>query len=116
MGEFFRGRHGMKLLLDENMPRNLRRELPGHDCQTVSYCGWSAKANGELLALAAEAGFDALLTKDTKLPYQQSQAALPLAVVVLKAATNKLEDVRPLIPTLLAALENLPPRRVTVVE
>lgn len=55
----------MKLLLDENLPHALRHELPGHQCYTVSYCGWAGKLNGELLKLASESGFDALITKDT---------------------------------------------------
>jgi predicted nuclease of predicted toxin-antitoxin system len=53
----------MKLLLDENLPHQLRRELPGHDCYTVAYMGWAGVENGDLLALAASAGFDALVTK-----------------------------------------------------
>lgn len=105
----------MKLLLDENLPHRLRPLLPGHDSATAAYMGWGGKQNGELLALAADAGFDALLTKDTKLSYQQDQSRLPLAIVVIHAPSNKLDDIRPLLPKLLAALENLRPRAVTVV-
>lgn len=105
----------MKLLLDENMPHEIRHEVLGHECVTVAYQGWGGTKNGELLALAAAAGFEALVTKDTNLPYQQSRAELPIAIVVLHAPTNKLEDVRPLVPALLAALENLQPRAVTAV-
>lgn len=105
----------MKLLLDENMPVEIRHEIPGHDCESVTYRRWNGKRNGELLRLAADAGFDALLTKDTNLPYQQNAKNLPLAVVVLVAATNDLDDVRPLLPALLEALENLAPNAVTIV-
>ncbi|MGD9634930.1 MAG: hypothetical protein AB7G28_20195 [Pirellulales bacterium] len=53
----------MKLLLDENLPHQLRHEIPGHDCSTVAFMGWSGLENGELLREAAHAGFDAMLTK-----------------------------------------------------
>ena len=39
----------MKLLLDENLPHALRLELPGHDCYTVAFMGWSGVENGALL-------------------------------------------------------------------
>lgn len=105
----------MKVLLDENVPHRLRPLLTGHECETVKYRGWSSVRNGELLALAADAGFDAFVTKDTNLPYQQDVANLPLAVVVLKAPTNRFVDIRPLLPALLKALEVLAPNAVTVV-
>jgi hypothetical protein len=60
----------MKLLLDENLPHQLRHEIPGHDCFTVAYMNWAGIENGELLALAATAGFDALVTKETKIQYE----------------------------------------------
>ena len=103
----------MKLLLDENLPHQLRHELPGHDCFTVAYMRWGGIPNGELLALAASSGFDAVLTKDTKLQHEQSPKDLPIAVVVLRAVSNDLDDIRPLLPALLVALTRLPPRQVT---
>lgn len=105
----------MKLLLDENLPHRLRPLIIGHDCATATYMGWGGKRNGELLTLAAANGFDAFLTKDTNLPYQQDQAKLPLAIVVLRARSNSLDDTRPLIPALLVVLEDLQPNEVTVV-
>jgi len=103
----------MKLLLDENLPHRLRRELQGHDCYTVVYMGWAGRKNGRLLEAAAAGGFDALLTKDTNLEYQQNLTNLPLAVVVIHAVSNDFEDVEPLIPALLASLATLTPRSVT---
>jgi predicted nuclease of predicted toxin-antitoxin system len=103
----------MKLLLDENLPHQLRREIPGHDCFTVAYMGWAGIENGELLALAASDGFDALLTKDANLQYEQNLLNLPIAVVVLRCASNDIDDIRPLIPALLNALPRLAPKRVT---
>ena len=103
----------MKLLLDENLPHQLRHEIPGHDCSTVAYMGWSGVENGELLRNAAAAGFDALVTKDANVQYEQNLVNLPIAVVILHAATNDIDDIRPLMSALLAALANLQPKQVT---
>lgn len=103
----------MKLLLDENLPQQLRHELPGHECVTVGYMGWAGVKNGALLALAAAQGIDALLTKDGGLRYEQNLATLPVAVVAIRAASNDIEDIRPLIPALLDTLVSLHPRAVT---
>ena len=73
------------MLLDENLPHQFRHELPGHDCYTVAFMGWAGLENGALLARAAAAGFDAPLTKDTKLRYEQNLIDLPIAIVVLRA-------------------------------
>ena len=97
----------MRILLDESLPRPLREELPGHAVETVADAGWSAAENGELLRLAAER-FDVFLTADQNLQFQQNLSALPLAVVVLAARTNRIEDLRPLIPELLSRLKTLP--------
>ena len=105
----------MRILLDENVTHDLRLEIVVHDCETVAYRSRKGKQNGELLRLAGEAGFDALLTNDTNLSFQQSSRDLSLAVVVLKAVSNDLDDLLPLVPGLLTALENLPPCAVTVV-
>jgi hypothetical protein len=103
----------MKLLLDENLPQQLRHELVGHDCFTVAFMDWAGVENGALLALAASNGFDAFLTKDANLQYQQNLANLPLAVVMIHAPSNDIDDVRPLLPRLIAKLAALAPRQVT---
>lgn len=76
----------MKILVDENLPDDFRHELTGHNAVTVHYLGWSGMKNGDLLAKAAASGFDALVTMDSGVPYQQNAAALAVSVVVLKAA------------------------------
>lgn len=103
----------MKLLPDENLPHQLRQELPGHDCFTVAFIGWGGLENGALLARAAGARFDALITKDVRMEYEQNLLNLPLAVVILRAASNDIDDVRPLIPTLLNAPNTLPTKSIT---
>jgi predicted nuclease of predicted toxin-antitoxin system len=103
----------MKLLLDENLPHQLRHEIPGHDCSTVAYMDFSGVENGELLRRAAAAGFDALVTKDANVQYEQNLVNLPIAVVILHAATNDIDDIRPILPNLLNELAALPPKQVT---
>jgi hypothetical protein len=99
----------VKLLLDENLPHQMRLELPGHDVFTAAYMGWAGIENGELLRQAA-AGFDALVTNDRGLEYQQNLTELPLAVVVIPAAANTIEAIRPAYTDLLAVLARLHPR------
>ena len=101
----------MRILLDESLPRPLARLLPEHDVRTVAAMGWAGKRNGELLQLAA-VEFDALLTADQNLEHQQNVGALPVAVIVLVAPTNRIQSLRPLIPTLLQTLQTLAPRRL----
>jgi hypothetical protein len=99
----------VKLLLDENLPHQLRLELPGHEVFTAAYMDWSGIENGELLRRAASGGFDAVITNDRGLEYQQNREALPVAVVVLIAKANTIEALRPLCGQLLARLTNLRP-------
>jgi predicted nuclease of predicted toxin-antitoxin system len=100
----------MKVLLDENLPHQLRSELPGHDVYTVAYMKWAGIENGELLRRAAAEGFDAVITNDRGLEYQQSIATLPVAVVVLLAKANTFAAIQPLCPELLVILTRLRPR------
>jgi predicted nuclease of predicted toxin-antitoxin system len=85
----------MRVLLDECVPRALRRELPGHQVKTVAETGWAGVKNGQLLKLAATQ-FDVLLTVDRNLEYQQNFAGLALAVIVIHAPTNDIALLRPL--------------------
>ena len=100
----------MKILLDENLPHRLRPLLIGHDVFTVAFMKWNGVDNGELLTLAAADGFEAVITKDTGMPYEQNTQALPCSIVVLEAPTNELDDIRSLVPALLGCLQTLPPR------
>jgi hypothetical protein len=105
----------VKLLLDENIPFEFRPLLmPAHDVFTVAWMRWKGIANGRLLTLAAADGFDAVVTTDAGLEYQQNQHALPCSVVVLSAKSNRINDLRPLVPALLSALDLLPPRTLVV--
>jgi len=81
----------VRLLLDESLPRPLARLLPEHEVRTVAAMGWTGIRNSELLQLAA-GEFDALLTGDQNLAHQQNLSALPIAVVVLVAPTNRIQS------------------------
>ncbi|HWB52701.1 MAG TPA: DUF5615 family PIN-like protein [Tepidisphaeraceae bacterium] len=103
----------MKILLDENLPHALRLELPDHDCFTVTYMGWSGISNGQLLQRAAEENFDAMISIDRGIEYEQGH--LPCAVVILMVKSNNIERIRPLIPDLLRALKSLHPHTLAKV-
>ena len=100
----------MRLMLDEPVPARLRRALPPHSVHTVGVdfreMGWSGVKNGKFLALAA-VEFDAFVTVDKNLPYQQNLATLPIAVVVLDAISIELPALLPLMPALELQLSSL---------
>lgn len=104
----------MRILLDECVPSRLKDEFPGHVVLTTSEAGWSGSKNGELLAQASE-HFDVFVTVDRNLSYQQDLARFDIAVVVLVAPGNRLADLQPLMPTVLAALSALPHGRFVLV-
>lgn len=96
----------MRVLLDECVPRKLRRELAEHQVLSVTERGWSGIENGELLALAATE-FDVFLTVDQNLKYQQNLKAFNIGIVVLVAKTNRLRTLLPLMPDVRKALESI---------
>lgn len=98
----------MRLLLDECLPKQLKREFIGYDVQTVPEAGLAGVKNGALLKLAAER-FDVFVTVDANLRYQQNVSKLAVAVLVLRAHSNDMSDLRPLMPAALAALSTLAP-------
>lgn len=98
----------MRILLDECVPRPLRRELPGHDVRVVEM-GWAGKRNGELLQLMVANAFSILITVDQNLQHQQNLHAAGVAVVVLFGTTNRLADLQPLMPSVLPVLSTIQP-------
>jgi hypothetical protein len=97
----------MKLLLDECIDRHLSKEIEGHQVVTVPQAGWAGIQNGELLRLA-QAQFDVFVTVDRNLAFQQHLAEFSIAVIILQAPTNRLQDLRPLIPRLQRMLLSAP--------
>lgn len=93
----------MKILLDECIDRRLAKDIAGHEVKTVPQLGWAATKNGELLALA-EKDFEVFVTVDRNLSFQQNLPRHSIAVIVLRAQSNRLRDLRPLVPKLLELL------------
>jgi uncharacterized protein DUF5615 len=102
----------MRVLLDECVPRALRKELLGHNVKTVAEAGWAGVKNGELLKLAANQ-FDIFITIDRNLEYQQNFSGVVLAVVVIHAPSNDIAVLRPLMPAVLAAIPKAKPGTLT---
>lgn len=73
----------MRILFDQGTPLPLRKSLTGHEITTAFRAGWSELANGELIAAANSAGFDAMVTTDQNLKYQQNLSARRIAIIVL---------------------------------
>jgi hypothetical protein len=96
----------MKDLLDECLPKKLKHEVNGDVVKTVPEMGWAGKKNGALMRLA-EQEFDVLLTNDRNLEYQQNLKSFDLAVIVLAAHTNEIEDLRPLMSAANEALKTI---------
>ena len=99
----------MRVLLDECVPRPLRRELAGHNVQTVQELGWAGKRNGELVR---DATFDAFVTTDQRFEYQQNIAAAKIPLVVLIARRSTLPTLLPLVPELRLALRRVRPGQI----
>lgn len=99
----------MRLLLDECVPRKFKDTLPEHDVRTAREMGWSGKQNGELLTLMGEHRFEAFITADQNVEFQQNVKAAGIAVIVLVARTNRLKELRPLVPAVLRSLATIKP-------
>ena len=93
----------MRVLLDECVDRRLAKDIIGHDVRTVAEMGWKSKRNGELLALAEQA-CDVFITVDRNLSFQQNLPGFGIAVIVLRAPSNRLADLRSLVPKLIESL------------
>ena len=95
----------VRVLLDECVPRRLRREFPGLSVSHVVDEGWAGRRNGDLLKQMLRAGFTVFITVDRNLAYQQNVAAAGVAVIVIKARTNRERDLLPGVPKIRAAIE-----------
>jgi predicted nuclease of predicted toxin-antitoxin system len=96
----------MRLLLDECVDWRLLRELAGFDAKSARQAGLTNLRDGTLLRVAQH-DFDVLITVDKDLPFQQNISELEIAVVVLRARTTRLSDLRDLVPRLLATLATI---------
>jgi hypothetical protein len=105
----------LRVLLDENLPRRLGPLLAGHDCRTVKQMGWSGVKNGHLLA-RAQAEFDVFLTMDQGIPFQQNVRNHGIAVFLLRARSNSLPSLQPMVPAILIALQQPQKSALTIIE
>ena len=85
----------MRVLLDECIPRKFKNSLVGHDCSTVPEVGLAGKKNGELLSLAEQNGFEVFLTLDKGPQYQQNLAQWNIAIIIIRAPSNRIRDLLP---------------------
>jgi len=86
----------MRLLLDENLPKRLKKDFPSHEVFTTRDKAWNGIKNGELLQLMLKDNFNALMTFDKNLQYQQNFSKYPITVFVLTAVNNTYELLKPL--------------------
>ena len=105
----------MRLLFDECVPRPLLRDLANYDAHHVVDLGWSSKRNGELLNLMLSERFTALLTVDQNIPFQQNLRASGVSVVIIIAKTNRVQELRPLMPQVRRALDAIRPGELVTI-
>jgi hypothetical protein len=98
----------MRVLLDEQLPVDLGAKLRAHAVDTVAGRGWAGIKNGELL-LRMRGHYDVLVTMDRGIEFQQHIATLPFGIVLVRAPTNRMRDLRLLVPAILAAFLAITP-------
>ena len=94
----------MRILIDESLPRYLKRMLSAYEADTVQELNWQGTKNGALLA-RAEGLYEVFLTADKNLRYQQNQQGRTL--VIIEFPSNKLSIVKALESALLEALNQI---------
>jgi len=97
----------MRVLLDECIPRRFKQSLSSHECRTVPEIGLAGRKNGELLTLAEAAGFEAFLTIDRGIEHEQNLKGRSIAVILIRAQSNRLSDLLPNVPGILKILESI---------
>lgn len=101
----------MRILLDECVPKRLKRSFSSHEVLTVPEVGWAGLKNGVLLARANEQ-FDVFITTDKNIEHQQNLGSYRLRFVLLLAASNDIVDLQPLIPKVLDELSSAAPGKL----
>ncbi len=97
----------IRILLDQNIPRQVRTILDGYNVKTSLQMGWDTIENGDLLNVAERDGFDVFITADQNLQYQQRLTGRRIALVVL--TTNKWEIIRREADRLVACVASIRP-------
>ncbi|MCU0245256.1 MAG: hypothetical protein MUC42_01705 [Bryobacter sp.] len=94
----------MRILIDECVDQRIRFLFEDFDCRTAGYSGLAGLSNGALLQAAESAGFDVLITTDQRMPFQQNLEGRSLAILIFCAPTNRLADLKLLVPAARSAL------------
>jgi hypothetical protein len=97
----------VRVLIDESLPIAFAAELTGHEVRTVRAQRWLGLRNGVLLRAAVDAGFEVMVTADKALRHQQNLKAIGIAVVLLTGVRNRMQDLKPLVPRILQALQTV---------
>ena len=97
----------MKILLDECLPIDFRHKLSGHEVHTSEWAGFKGMKNGKLLAEAESAGYGVFLTIDQGIPYQQNLRPRKISIIVIRSLTNQIEDLVPIVETILLQLAEI---------
>ncbi|MFQ4134707.1 DUF5615 family PIN-like protein [Nodosilinea sp. PGN35] len=105
----------MKIILDECVDRRLAREFIGYEVSTVPKMGWAGIKNGQLLARVSGA-FDVFITVDRNLSFEQNLSQFDVAIIVLQARSNRLADLKALVPNTLEILAEAPKGAATLVD
>ena len=104
----------MRILFDQGTPVAIRRFLTSHTIRTTLQEGWATFANGTLLRVAEDAGFELLLTTDNNLAYQQNLKGRKIAIVVL--SRNRWRSVQRRMPQIVEAVDAATPGTYAVIE
>jgi hypothetical protein len=104
----------LRIVLDECVDVRLAVSLASVDVRTVADQGWLGISNGRLLALAA-AEFDVFVTVDRNLPFQQHLPKFDIAVILLRAKSNRIADLVALVPELISVIPNAKSGVVTLI-
>lgn len=104
----------MRVLLDECIDLRFARELPGHEVATVGQMGWAGIRNGELLSRAT-GQFDAFITVDRNLQFQQNLKLFTVAVIVVRSRSNRLSELQLLAPKILESLASAERGKATLI-
>ena len=98
----------MRLLLDECVPQRLKHDFPEHHVWTVDEVGLCGVKNGELLTAAAKK-FDALITVDRQMQFQQNLSSFDIALIILIAKPCRYPQLKLLVPRVLTVLDQIQP-------
>ncbi len=106
----------MKVLLDENLPHDLRYFLAHHQVSPLASLNWHMPKDDRLLEHAASVGFDVLVTFGTWGRAEDDGPNVGVSTITLRAATNTMEDLRPLVVPLLETLDAFRPNTRVVLD